>query len=287
MNPEPYSFCFLRYFHEPLSGEFANIGVLVWAPRRQYLGFEATNRYARLSRFFGGFESGDYLNLVSRLRTRFRQLADNYADADGFLPMEAREESAREVALRVVPHDSAALQWSMSGGGLTEDPEAELADLFQRHIARHDEEERKSGRNADEVYRQVYRKAFQTPVVRRNLREHHVEAPLAEHTFPQAWQNGRWNVYETLSFDLMDTEWIWSKAHRWESMTRYLKEAEDLSITYLLGSPQGRNEKAYGTAKLLLEKANAQLVEENEAEEFARDLERQIASAGHAPGRDA
>lgn len=280
MSPEPYSFCFLRYFHEPLSGEFANIGVVVWAPRSNYLGFEAESRYSRLSRFFGQFESGDYPNLVSRLRTRFRQLAAECAESPERLPIEAREESAREVALRVVPHDSSALQWSASGGGLTEDPARELAELFDRHIKRHYVKDKRAGRDAAEVYRQVYKRAFRQPVVARRLREHSVEAPLASYTFPQGWQNGVWNVYETLSFDLVSSETILAKAHRWESMTRYLKQAEDLKITYLLGAPGRRQQQAYGKAKHLLENSQARLVEENEADDFAADLAQRVRAAG-------
>ncbi|WP_193215129.1 DUF3037 domain-containing protein [Luteolibacter marinus] len=281
MTKEPYSYCFLQYCHEPLSGEFANIGVLVWAPRSQYLGFEATERFSRLSEFFGGFESGDYRNIVARLKTRFRQLAGEFEHPQSVLPTEARPESAREIALRVVPHDSAALQWSRSGGGLASDPHAELQDLFQQYIGRHYEKERAKGRNERIVYREVYQKVFQEPVVARHLSSHHVHSEFADHTFPNAWKNGIWNVYETLSFDLVSGDQIRAKAHRWESMTRYLHEAEKLKITYLLGAPEGRNRKAYGTAKLLLEKAQARLVEENEAEDFGRELASRIAAAAH------
>ena len=42
MNLERYSFRFLRYVHEPLSGEYANVGVLLWAPQSRFLGFRAS-----------------------------------------------------------------------------------------------------------------------------------------------------------------------------------------------------------------------------------------------------
>ena len=45
MSLERYSFCFLRYVHEPLSGEFANVGVLLWAPQSRFLGFRASKKY--------------------------------------------------------------------------------------------------------------------------------------------------------------------------------------------------------------------------------------------------
>ncbi len=281
MTKEPYSFCFLQYHHEPLSGEFANIGVLVWAPQTQFLAFEATDRYSRLSEFFGGFESGDYKSLVGRLSTRFRQLSEEFAGGHAILPLEQRPESAREIALRVVPHDSAALQWSKSGGGLTSSPAGELAELYQQYIARHFGKEKAKGRDERTVYREHYQRAFQIPIVAAHLHSHHVETPLAEHTFPQAWLNGVWNVYETLSFDLVKAEQIRAKAHRWESMTRYLRETGDLNITYLLGAPRNGNQRAYDTAKTLLERSQATLVEEDEAADFAADLAARVAASAH------
>lgn len=281
MNSEPYSFCFLRYVHEPLSGEFANIGVLVWAPQTRFLGFEASGRYSRLSAFFGGIEKGDYGNLVARLETRFRKLAGEFAESESILPLEKRPESAREIALRVVPHDSAALQWSRSGGGLTSDPEKELQNLYQQYIGRFYLKDRNTGRDERTVFKQVYQKAFRTPIVAKYLKEHQVTTPLVTHTFPQAWENGVWNVYETLSFDLVKPDQIRAKAYRWESMTRWMKEAEKLNVTYLLGSPENRNRAAYDTAKRVLEKSKANLVEENEAKDFARLLKQQVKASAH------
>jgi hypothetical protein len=281
MTKEPYSFCFLQYHHEPLSGEFANIGVLVWAPKSQFLGFEATERFSRLSEFFGGFESGDYRSLVDRLNTRFRKLSEEFAEGHAILPLEQRPESAREIALRVVPHDSAALQWSRSGGGLTSNPAAELAELYQQYIARHFAKEKAKGRDERTVFRETYQRAFQAPVVAPFVREHRVVAPYAEHTFPQAWQNGVWNVYETLSFDLVKGDQIRGKAHRWESMTRCLLEAGKLKITYLLGAPRFGNRKPYDDAKALLRRSKAHLIEEDEAADFARDLAARVASTAH------
>jgi len=281
MNKEPYSFCFLRYVHDPLSGEFANIGVLVWAPQSQFLGFEASGRYSRLSNFFGGIEKGDYANLVARLETRFRKLSHEFEECNSVLPLENRPESAREIALRVVPHDSAALQWSHSGGGLTTDPEKELQSLYQQHIGRFYVKDRNSGRDERAVFKQVYQQAFRAPGVVNHLSEHLVKTALVTHTFPQAWENGVWNVYETLSFDLVKPEQIRAKAYRWESMTRWMKEAENLNITYLLGSPGKRNHAAYDTAKLVLEKSKANLIEEDEVKDFARSLKQQVKASAH------
>lgn len=97
MTKEPNSFCFLPYPHEPLSGEFANIGVLVWAPKSQFLGFEATDRFSLPGESFGGFECGDYRSRGGRLNTRFRQMSEESAAGRAILPLEQRPESARGI----------------------------------------------------------------------------------------------------------------------------------------------------------------------------------------------
>jgi hypothetical protein len=76
MSLERYSFCFLRYVHEPLSGEFANVGVLLWAPQSRFLGFRASKKFQRLSHFFHGFQQQDHRQLISRIDTQFQQLAE-------------------------------------------------------------------------------------------------------------------------------------------------------------------------------------------------------------------
>ena len=39
MISQPYSYCFLRYRRDAEVGEFANVGVALWAPASRFLGF--------------------------------------------------------------------------------------------------------------------------------------------------------------------------------------------------------------------------------------------------------
>lgn len=283
MSPERYSFCFLRYVHEPLSGEFANVGVLLWAPESRFLGFKASQKYSRLSQFFHGFQHQDHRHLLARIDTQFQKLAKDLADAQK-LPFSEEPESARDLALRVVPHDDAALQWSLSSGGLTESPAAELEDLFQEAVARHYDSADDARRDDGAVYREVFSHAFESPSVKERMASHEVAAPLASHVFPQAWKNGVWNVYQPLSFDLKQGESIRNKALRWDSLTRILGTSDEKpKIHLLLGIPSGEQRKDYANAKDILASSRlATLIEENEAADFARDLEERVRKAGAA-----
>ena len=281
MSLERYSFCFLRYVHEPLSGEFANVGVLLWAPESRFLGFMASQKYSRLSQFFHGFQHQEHRQLLARIDTQFQKLGKELADA-GKLPFSEEPESARELALRVIPHDDAALQWSLSSGGLTESPASELDGLFQEAVARHYDSADESRRDDGAVYREVFSRAFESPAVKERMVPHEVSAPLASHVFPQAWKNGVWNVYQPLSFDLKQGESIRNKALRWDSLTRILgASAEKPRIHLLLGVPSGEQRRDYVNAKDILASSRlATLVEEDEAADFADRLEERVRKAG-------
>lgn len=282
MSLERYSFCFLRYVHDPLPGEFANVGVLLWAPGSRFLGFRVERKYQRLSDFFDGFHAGDYRQLVSRIETQFQRLAEELGGAQRDLEEFNVAQSARDLALKVIPHDDAALQWSISGGGLTNSPLRELEMLFHENVGRHYESSEPSRRDDLAVYRKFFSAAFESPAVKPYVSSYEVRAPLAAHLFPQAWQNGVWNVYQALSFDLKVKETIRLKAHRWESLTRFLMEApERPRIHLLLGAPSRAEQRSdFGIAKDILSRADAVLIEEDEAEDFSKDLEDQIRRSG-------
>lgn len=279
MSLEPYSFCFLRYVHDPLSAEFANVGVVLWAPKSRYLGYRFTSRFRRLSRFFHDFDREDYCQLISRIKTQFDRLNLEINSPEPVLPFDHEPEHARELALRVIPHDDNALQWSRSAGGVTSSPEAELNALFQEAIARHYDAIGKPRRNDHVLFRQIYSRAFESPEVKPVIRKHEVIAPLAQHTFEHAWKNGVWNVYQPLSFDLTKSDDIYEKAYRWDSRSRHLHDAEEKpSIHLLLGAPaDSRLSKAYGKAKDILDGSKVvRLIEEDQAADFASDLRSKV-----------
>ncbi|WP_411827488.1 DUF3037 domain-containing protein [Luteolibacter sp. AS25] len=278
MSLEPYSFCFLRYVHEPLSGEFANVGVLLWAPDSKFLGFKASQKFRRLSHFFYGFQQQDYRSLIGRIERQFGKLSRSLADSQGVLPFDEAPKSARELALQVIPHDDAALQWSLSAGGITSSPSEELDALFQEVVARHYDSVDEARRDDATIFREFYSRAFEAPAVKPFIKEHEVNAPHASHVFSHAWKNGVWNVYQPLSFDLKRSENIRNKAYHWESLTRWLSQsAERPNVYLLLAASSGDQRRAYEDAKDLLHASGeANLIEEDEAGDFARDLERRI-----------
>lgn len=279
MNLEPYSFCFLRYIHEPLSGEFANVGVLLWAPKSQTLIFRGTEKFSRLSKFFADFHKEDYRKMMKRIQTRFNDLSVELQESSLELVLGGKPESARDLAVKIIPVDSAALQWGLSSGGLCESPEEELKLLFEDQIESHYNVTDSFRRDEAKVYSEVYRQAFVREAVKKRLQRHKIEAPLASHEFENAWKNGKWNVYQTLSFDLIKPEDIRQKAYRWHAEAGFLSKSKEAHrLHFLLGGPQAnQNERAYSDArKILAASKDIALIEEDEAVDFGNRLEQEV-----------
>src|SRR5690606_16336919 len=134
---------------------------------------------------------------------RFDVLAGQVANE---LPLDSLPDNVRDLALRVVPEDDGAVQWSPVRGGLAVNPNAELSHIYHEFIGRLNETTDPQRRDDDQVFREVFRRAFSDAVVAARMTEHEVVAPLVSHVFKNAWKNGVWNVYEPLSFDLLDRE---------------------------------------------------------------------------------
>jgi hypothetical protein len=280
MKPQPYSYCFLRYRRDPEAGEFANIGVAAWAPESRFLGFQGCKRYSRLTHFFGDLDRDGYRLLLAHVERRFDALAGRLAD--DALGLELVPESVKEFALQVIPEDDGAVQWGPVRGGFAEDPNAELSRVYHEFIGRLNETAEPQRRDDEQVFREVFRPAFADAVVAPRMTEHEIVAPLVSHVFKNAWKNGVWNVYESLSFDLLDRESIEGKASKWFGRGVHLQQIpEQPRIHFLLGKPSlESNRAAYGKAKDILRGAGVTLVEEDEAADFAADLRARIERAG-------
>jgi hypothetical protein len=132
----------------------------------------------------------------------------------------------------------------------------------------------------------TFSKALREQKVIRYLRSTTIHADSQDIDFDYAWKNGHWNALEPLSFDLIHPGSINKKAWQYFGMDVILQESKELSILYyLLGKPHREDNavlRAYAKAKDLLgtgqHAKKIKLIEEDEAEDFAREIAPKIES---------
>lgn len=281
---QKYSSVVLRYIHDVTSGEFVNLGVVVFAPTAKYLGCLCTSRYGRVSRFFGeGRVSGQHLRDILRwLQDRIDELGSRIR---GELDLGQKPLTLSEALASVLPLDDSSLQWSHEMGGITSNAERTLEELYARFVEKYERPAVRRGRDDAEVWRS-FKAAFQTERVLAYLKPHLIRGRDYEYNFDYALRNGRWNVYEPISMDLIDAETIVEKAVRWLGRAQGLSDAdEDFTLFALLGPPSDeRLRSAYMRARNIMKKMTIrhEFVEERDATELARVLRQEIREAPSA-----
>ncbi len=272
-----YTYTVLRYVHDVTTGEFLNVGVVLYAPEARYASAMCRPTYGRLSRAFPGLDGDAFRSVMRYLQARIEEVGDRLSSE---LPLEGVPGSVMEIAHAALPTDDSSLQWSPPGSGLTENPSQTLEKLYERMVMRFEERNTQERRSDEDVWRKY----------KRNLEEHNVLKYLEtkkiavqddEVEFRHAWRNGIWHCLEPVSFDLSSGDSIRDKAHRWLGQLSSVKDAGDRFKVYLLlGEPQQESlrpafEKAVSIlGKLPVEK---ELIREESAGKFSERFAEEIA----------
>jgi hypothetical protein len=130
MVKTPYTRIVLRYVHDVVTGEFANVGVVLFAPDQRFLRARFVSDYRRLHAIFGEIDEVHLQSIMEHLKRAFANLETR-------LGRDSRD--IGELVHQVLPADDSSLQWSPIGGGVTDDLDGTLNHLFQRFVQRHAE----------------------------------------------------------------------------------------------------------------------------------------------------
>ena len=261
-----YTFVTLRYVHDVVTGEFANVGVVLFAPGERYLEARFTTSYERLNALFVKIDHANYRNLIRYLSNRFVELAAEMRTGLDLVPLQGVEELVR----RVLPKDDSSLQWSAPGGGFSANLGDTVSQIYSRMVERYARTDESPRRDDDDIA-----KPFKTRLKKaaEKLQEKRIAGEDYQYDFQYAWKNAIWHLYEPVSFDLMDPGSIVEKANRWLGRGMALQDSKDrFQIHFLLGEPQRPGtERAFESAKHLLVKipGKPELVNERDVEAFA------------------
>jgi hypothetical protein len=267
-----FTYRVLRYMHDPAAGETLNIGVILFSPATAYLGVTVDTHYERLSNAFSGFNGENFRQVLRRLETavnRFRQTRLNV------LPLVRPPESVDEITRQIWPDEDLTFRMGPTLAGVTEAPEDELYDIFERLVSSQYLRDDKQRRTDDDVWN-VYKRPLAEKALTPVLRPKGISTRDLQITFEYAFQNDNWHVLQPISLDVARTESMQRKAAQWLGYCTELKDSKELSQVYLLlGEPQLQAHRAsYQKAKNILNKIplKHEIVEERDAEKFAENL---------------
>ena len=269
----PFTYVVLRYRHDPLTAEFANVGVVVHQPALGFLNAKLRRTWGRISQIFPDVDGAALRSSLRDIERAIRRIGRSEA---GDLLKSLTDAAA--VARRVLPEDDTSFVWGPLGSGLTADPARTLEQLFDRFVARYDEPPRVR-RDDEAVWRPVRERLAELHLADR-LQPKKIESRIDAVEFQHAWKNGAWHCYQPLSFDLANEEGIREKARRWAGQMLALSNPiEPFRPYFFVGPPNNRDlATAYEAALeiLKLSPGSPEVIEETEIDRLVRQIEAEL-----------
>lgn len=232
-NRHAYTYVLLRYVHDVMTGEFVNVGVVLYCRDASFLRAKVRSTHGRLAATFPGLDGSSFRAALRGVARSVDRIATEVAQL-GLLKHDGDVVGLARIAL---PEDDSSLRWSPIGSGVTSDPAATLEVLFERMVSRYDEKG-KPRRMDEDIWKPV----------RDRLKERDISVPFEpkkirgavdEINFKHAWKNGTWHCYEPLSFDLATAESIKDKARRWAGHLLSVQDTSEAFKPYfIVGRPQ-------------------------------------------------
>lgn len=269
----PYTYCVLRYIHDPAAGEALNVGVLAFAPTEAWIECRIEQRYARLSSTFRDFNGHHYRAVTRRTLGAIESLKVRWRDS---LPaIDAIPKTVEGVFHLLFPDPGLSLQRGEMRAGLARDLDHAVADVFDRMVASQHPDGPEARRTDAQVWSTVQITLEQLGVLEA-LRPKKFSSPSFNIEFDYAWKNAEWHVIQPVSMDYRQSDNLQRTATLWLGNATALKDQEELGeLAIVLGPPQSSAQRAaYSRAKDLLHKMpiTHRLVEEDEAEDFAKEV---------------
>ena len=272
---EPYSYVVLRYIHDVLTGEFVNVGLVMVVPGRPLILTKARKTFGRIKNVFPDLDSDAYKRAIEAIERGMKSVQRGLKSEGLF----NGDKTAGDYARIALPLDDSSLQWSPVGAGLTADPQMTFDRLYQRFVSRYDRPSERR-RSDEDVWRPVEAK-LKEQGVNVELEPMRFQGNTDAVEFRHAWKNGRWHVYEPLSFDLSDADNIKDKARRWLGHLSAVKigATEDLQVHFIVGRPQNSSlASAYRNAVEILRQVpfDNKVFDEDQIEEFVNQIEDEV-----------
>lgn len=258
-----YELQILRYYHDIVTGEFVNVGIVLFNKESGFLRCHVTHKYGRLSKFFHTEHTA--LAISQAIKLFETSIINISKELHGLFP--GKYENIEAITSKVLPKDDSSLQCSEVIKGLSLDFEKTFSELYGRYIVRYEDNAKRTSRSDDEAWQQVYKKYFDEYGLTRKLSKHQIKTANDKFDFDYAFQNGTLHIYNPVSFDLMDHDSIRDKVYRWKGKISEIDTAkEDIQIHMLLLFPENQNkqEEKFITKVLSSAAAKQNLVLHNE-----------------------
>lgn len=138
MNKIACQYAIVRFSPFIETGEFANIGIIMIAPKHNYFGFQlATKRFGRITRFFDDIDASVYRKTINNFKVEMKRIADtlnshsfhNHANSSS-------ENFFNDIFNEITRSRETIIRFSDIRTVLANNPQGKLTELFEYYVER-------------------------------------------------------------------------------------------------------------------------------------------------------
>jgi hypothetical protein len=274
-NAIDYEYQVLRYRHDPVSGEFVNIGIVFLDVKNRKLQARVTEKYSRISHFFGHVSGPFLMKTIKHIEREFNKIGKQLKTELSFNTVK----SVSDISSSVLPINDNGLFFSEVMHGWHINFESAFEATFDRLVGKYTAEKIEQRHDDSYAWKHIYKKYFDEQGITQGLKEHTVKTDNDVIEFDHAAKNGVWHCVQPISFDLVKTGDIKDKIYRWAGMLNELKTADEPLHIYLLSlMPDNPQLQAMIEQKLNIQQTDltVQVVKEHEAQNVAKALKEKL-----------
>jgi len=266
-----YQYQLIRYLHDHFTGEYVNVGVVVYSKDERFLASKTTNRYQRVKHMFPEADGRWIMHVLGNFNQQIRKTSQELNEL--FTPSDSLE----QITTGIIVRDNAAIQLTETKLAIDIDLNAALNGLYNSQVEKYIVSKVDKNSLLDEdVWRIKYKTYFEKYGIDKRLKAHDVKVPKDVISFQKSWKNEIWHCYEPLSFVLQEKDSIKDKVYKWAGRLQGLQQAnEPLHLTLMTSiSPKHKDLKGFILEYLKVNSENLKvdIITDDKAESLAKEI---------------
>lgn len=270
-----YTYRLIRYLPDRVSGEFVNVGIILFNKDHKYLKAKTIGRIGRVKHLFPNVNARTLVRKLKELSNTVNVLGVRWSNEIDF----NKYENINSVLSSIVPNDDSSIIFSKEFTGIDLILDNAFGDLFDRMVNQHNIESEKHVTDK-EVWQKHYKSYFEEYDYKNEIKSKTVKTKGDELVFEHAIKNGKWNFLEPVTFDLSRPNTVKDKVYKWVGKLDELDSSKENFNLYLLAIlPENRKLKKFIKDRITKKQADnfsVRIIEPKDAKKLAKQIKLEL-----------
>jgi hypothetical protein len=267
-----YQYQLVKYVHDHFTGEFINVGVVLYSPENQFLDCKMVDKQSRL---LGLFPKANW-RFLFKVFKNIENSVKSEAKLMGGLFL--KNNDLDKLTSKIIAKDNSAIQFSQAKSGIDIDLKAAFNDLYFDLVEKYIQvTPKKKSLTDQDVWQTKYKRYFEEYHIANRLVKYKLVTSNDEFTFEKSWKNHIWHCYQPVSFLLQDKDSIKDKVYKWAGKLKEMKSTDEkIHLTFLTSlSRKNKDLEEFIQEYLTLDETNLQvdIIQETDAEKFVQEVQ--------------